>query len=76
MTSPPPSEPAPHSTAMPATAYSASRATLWTGVSVLITDTAGHMTSSAVGRHSYRLSERAISLTLRWSRVWVMVATV
>ncbi|MFD0440559.1 NUDIX domain-containing protein [Streptomyces chartreusis] len=55
MTSPPPSDPAPHGTAMAAAAYGASRATLWTGVSVLITDTAGRILLQRVTYRTTRL---------------------
>ncbi|WP_236067159.1 NUDIX domain-containing protein [Streptomyces brasiliscabiei] len=55
MTSPPPSDSAPHGTAMPAAAYSASRAALWTGVSVLITDTAGRILLERVTYRTTRL---------------------
>lgn len=55
MTSPPPSDPAPHGTAMSAAAYGASRATLWTGVSVLITDTAGRILLQRVTYRTTRL---------------------
>lgn len=55
MTTPPPSGPNPHGTAMPASAYGASRATLWTGASVLITDTAGRILLQRVTYRSTRL---------------------
>ncbi len=55
MTSPPPSDPAPHGTAMSAAAYGASRSTLWTGVSVLITDTAGRILLQRVTYRTTRL---------------------
>jgi 8-oxo-dGTP pyrophosphatase MutT (NUDIX family) len=55
MISPPPSDPAPHGTAVPAAAYGASRATLWTGVSVLVTDTASRVLLQRVTYRKTRL---------------------
>ncbi|MER5795155.1 NUDIX domain-containing protein [Streptomyces sp. NPDC001980] len=55
MTSPPPSDSAAHGTAMSAAAYRASRTTLWTGVPVLITDTAGRILLQHVTYRTTRL---------------------
>ncbi|MFE9449620.1 NUDIX domain-containing protein [Streptomyces sp. NPDC006739] len=55
MTSPPSSDPAPHGTAMSAAAYGSSRAALWTGVSVLITDAVGRILLQRVSYRTTRL---------------------
>lgn len=55
MTFPPPGDPNPPGNAMAPAVYGASRATLWTGVSVLITDTIGRILLQRVTYRTTRL---------------------